>query len=280
MPPGDILVFLTGQEEIESLTLLLQDKLKLLPPNASSLLVLALSLSHVGVSALRRASSGAAAGCVHASATQHAQGDSLDESRRIFRDHSRNQIRRRHGNGEAPCDAGGDGTRVAARGARFQIARVAANGSCRSRERGKGSCIQLFARSASASSRKTPSCRFEKTPFPRSSAAISPASFFRYLHLSPLPQLKTIGINDVLNFNYLQAPSRDSLKRALQQLLMLGAVDRRSVVSRTSHDTGRADGAGTVDGDAPAGPCVRATAHSEQGLPLHGGGGRRRDVAP
>lgn len=127
---------------------------------------------------------------------------------------------------------------------------------------------------------KTPSCRFEKTPFPRSSAAISPASFFRYLHLSPLPQLKTIGINDVLNFNYLQAPSRDSLKRALQQLLMLGAVDRRSVVSRTSHDTGRADGAGTVDGDAPAGPCVRATAHSEQGLPLHGGGGRRRDVAP
>lgn len=187
MPPGDILVFLTGQEEIESLALLLQDKLKLLPPNASSLLVLALSLSHVGVSALRRASSGAAAGCVHASATQHAQGDSLDEPRRIFRDHSRNQIRRRHGNGEAPCDAGGDGTRVAARGARFQIARVAANGSCRSRERGKGSCIQLFARSASASSRKTPSCRFEKTPFPRSSAAISPASFFRYLHLSPLP---------------------------------------------------------------------------------------------
>lgn len=151
MPPGDILVFLTGQEEIESLALLLQDKLKLLPPNASSLLVLALSLSHVGVSALRRASSGAAAGCVHASATQHAQGDSLDEPRRIFRDHSRNQIRRRHGNGEAPCDAGGDGTRVAARGARFQIARVAANGSCRSRERGKGSCIQLFARSASAS---------------------------------------------------------------------------------------------------------------------------------
>lgn len=154
MPPGDILVFLTGQEEIESLALLLQDKLKLLPPNASSLLVLALSLSHVGVSALRRASSGAAAGCVHASATQHAQGDSLDEPRRIFRDHSRNQIRRRHGNGEAPCDAGGDGTRVAARGARFQIARVAANGSCRSRERGKGSCIQLFARSASASSRE------------------------------------------------------------------------------------------------------------------------------
>ena len=30
MPPGDILVFLTGQEEIESLSLLLQEKVKLL----------------------------------------------------------------------------------------------------------------------------------------------------------------------------------------------------------------------------------------------------------
>lgn len=39
MPSGDILVFLTGQEEIESLSLLLQDKLKLLPKDAPSLLV-------------------------------------------------------------------------------------------------------------------------------------------------------------------------------------------------------------------------------------------------
>ena len=39
MPPGDILVFLTGQEEIESLSLLLQDKVKLLPKDALTLLV-------------------------------------------------------------------------------------------------------------------------------------------------------------------------------------------------------------------------------------------------
>ena len=39
MPAGDILVFLTGQEEIESLSLLLQDKIKLLPKDANSLLV-------------------------------------------------------------------------------------------------------------------------------------------------------------------------------------------------------------------------------------------------
>lgn len=36
-------------------------------------------------------------------------------------------------------------------------------------------------------------------------------------------------MNDVLGFNYLQAPSRDSLKRSLQQLLMLGALDRKTV---------------------------------------------------
>ena len=40
MPPGDILVFLTGQEEIESLSLLLQEKVKLLPKDADPLLVL------------------------------------------------------------------------------------------------------------------------------------------------------------------------------------------------------------------------------------------------
>ena len=39
MPDGDILVFLTGQEEIESLQLLLQEKTKLLPKNAKTLLV-------------------------------------------------------------------------------------------------------------------------------------------------------------------------------------------------------------------------------------------------
>lgn len=42
-------------------------------------------------------------------------------------------------------------------------------------------------------------------------------------------QLKTIGIQDILNFKNLQAPSRASLKRSLQQLLMLGALDRKTV---------------------------------------------------
>lgn len=46
MPPGDILVFLTGQEEIESLSLLLQEKLKLLPKDADPLLVCAPTLPH------------------------------------------------------------------------------------------------------------------------------------------------------------------------------------------------------------------------------------------
>ena len=39
-PPGDILVFLTGQEEIESLQLLLQERITLLPKTAKSLLVI------------------------------------------------------------------------------------------------------------------------------------------------------------------------------------------------------------------------------------------------
>ena len=32
-----------------------------------------------------------------------------------------------------------------------------------------------------------------------------------------------------MNFDYLQAPSKESLKRSLQQLLMLGALDKKTV---------------------------------------------------
>lgn len=46
MPAGDILVFLTGQEEIESLQLLLQERSKLLPKDSKSLLVWTSLLSY------------------------------------------------------------------------------------------------------------------------------------------------------------------------------------------------------------------------------------------
>ena len=53
-----------------------------------------------------------------------------------------------------------------------------------------------------------------------------------------------MGIEDVLGFHYLQAPSRDSLIRSLEQLLLLGSLDRRSVMERCGLDGGIADQTG------------------------------------
>ena len=39
--------------------------------------------------------------------------------------------------------------------------------------------------------------------------------------------MKAAGIQDVLNFDYLDRPSTDCLQRGLEELLALGALDRQ-----------------------------------------------------
>ena len=79
-----------------------------------------------------------------------------------------------------------------------------------------------------------------------------------------------MGIEDVLGFHYLQAPSRDSLKRSLEQLLLLGALDRRSVMERCGLDVGIADQTGKRNGTASVGSAILPSADSEQRVPLLG----------
>ena len=79
-----------------------------------------------------------------------------------------------------------------------------------------------------------------------------------------------MGIEDVLGFHYLQAPSRDSLKRSLEQLLLLGALDRRSVMERCDLDVGIADQTGKRNGAAIVGSAILLSADSEQRVPLLG----------
>lgn len=79
-----------------------------------------------------------------------------------------------------------------------------------------------------------------------------------------------MGIEDVLGFHYLQAPSRDSLKRSLEQLLLLGALDRRSVMERCGLDVGIADQTGQRNGAASVGSAILTSADSEQRIPLLG----------
>jgi pre-mRNA-splicing factor ATP-dependent RNA helicase DHX38/PRP16 len=43
--------------------------------------------------------------------------------------------------------------------------------------------------------------------------------------------LKTIGITNILDFNYIERPSMDSLKRALSELWLLGALDTEGNLS-------------------------------------------------
>lgn len=79
-----------------------------------------------------------------------------------------------------------------------------------------------------------------------------------------------MGIEDVLGFHYLQAPSRDSLKRSMEQLLLLGALDRRSVMERCDLDVGIADQTGQRNGTASVGSAILPSADSEQRVPLLG----------
>jgi HrpA-like RNA helicase len=43
--------------------------------------------------------------------------------------------------------------------------------------------------------------------------------------------LKTIGIDNVIAFSYLERPPLDSFQRALKELFMLGALDRNGNLS-------------------------------------------------
>ena len=79
-----------------------------------------------------------------------------------------------------------------------------------------------------------------------------------------------MGIEDVLGFHFLHAPSRVSLTRSLVQLLLLGALDRRSVMERCDLDVGIADQTGKRDGTASVGSAILPSADSEQRVPLLG----------
>ena len=82
-------------------------------------------------------------------------------------------------------------------------------------------------------------------------------------------------MDDVLGFHYLQAPSRDSLKRSLQQLLMLGALDRKTVdTSSFPHSIGRlfvgkTDSNGSADGYASVRSDLCTSFDSQQGIQVH-----------
>ncbi|KAM7458267.1 hypothetical protein BLSTO_00977 [Blastocystis sp. subtype 1] len=191
MPPGDILVFLTGQEEIESLALLLQEKIKLLPKDADPLLafmdlvvftpapphtrkvILSTNIaeSSVTISGIKYVVD---TGMVKIRVSQTATGlESL-----LVVPISKSHAWQRTG---------------------------------RAGRESNGKCFRLF-----------PESEFLKL------AEDSVPEIQRCNLASIILQLKTIGVQDILNFRYLQAPSRESLKRSLQQLLMLGALDRKT----------------------------------------------------
>ena len=78
----------------------------------------------------------------------------------------------------------------------------------------------------------------------------------------------------MLGFHYLQAPSRDSLKRSLQQLLMLGALDRKTVVfffvfSLDCLFLGKTDSDGSTDGHASIRSDLRTSFDSQQGIQVY-----------
>ncbi|KAK8803880.1 hypothetical protein WA588_005770 [Blastocystis sp. NMH] len=200
MPPGDILVFLTGQEEIESLALLLQDKLKLLPPNASSLLVFPLYAALPPEQQLVVFTPPPPNTRKVILSTNLAESSVTIPGIKYVVDTGMVKLR------VTQAATGLESLLVVPVSKSHAWQRTGRAG-----RESEGKCFRLFTEDSFLSLREDSIPEIQRCNL-----------------ASILLQLKTIGINDVLNFNYLQAPSRDSLKRALQQLLMLGAVDRRS----------------------------------------------------
>ncbi|KAK8793914.1 hypothetical protein WA171_003042 [Blastocystis sp. BT1] len=200
MPPGDILVFLTGQEEIESLSLLLQDKVKLLPKDDWTLLIYPLYAALPPDQQLAVFAPAPPRCRKVILSTNIAESSVTIQGIKYVVDTGMVKIR------VSQAATGLESLLVVPISKSHAWQRTGRAG-----RESEGKCYRLFPEEAFLAL-----------------AEDSVPEIQRCNLSSIILQLKTIGVKDVLGFNYLEAPSRDSLKRALQQLLMLGALDRQT----------------------------------------------------
>ncbi|CBK25243.2 uncharacterized protein [Blastocystis hominis] len=200
LPTGDILVFLTGQEEIESLAEMLEEKLPLFPKDAKSLLIYPLYAALPPEQQLAVFTPTPPDSRKVILSTNIAESSVTIQGIKYVVDSGMIKIR------VSQTTTGLESLLVTPVSKSHAWQR-----SGRAGRESAGKCFRLF-----------PEDAFLALP------EDAVPEIQRCNLSSMILQLKTMGIEDVLGFHYLQAPSRDSLKRSLEQLLLLGALDRRS----------------------------------------------------
>ncbi|CAK9042973.1 ATP-dependent RNA helicase DHX8 (DEAH box protein 8) (RNA helicase HRH1) [Durusdinium trenchii] len=229
---GDVLVFLTGQEEIESCAELLEEKAQLLPPNALKLQVCPLFAAlpaHKQLAVFAPAPPGSRKVVL---ATNIAETSITISGVRFVVD---------TGMVKAKSYAASTGLELLRVGPISQ--EQAWQRAGRAGREGPGKCFRLY--------REQDFLKLRQRSVPE----------IKRVELSQVVlQLLTMGVRQVDKFPFIEAPPTDALRQAVFQLVALGAV---SVPSRHASAAKKSDG-----GDAPQGPELTELGRRMAALPL------------
>ncbi|XP_047050747.1 pre-mRNA-splicing factor ATP-dependent RNA helicase DEAH10-like [Lolium rigidum] len=194
--PGDILAFLTGQEEIESLERLIQERVRQLPPDSSKIWITPIysSLpSEQQMNAFKPAQAGTrkivlATNIAETSVTIPGIKYVIDPG--MVKARSYNPV------------TGMESLII------IPVSKAQAlQRSGRAGREGPGKCFRLFQE-----------CEFDKL-------AKSTIPEIKRCNLSNVVlQLKALGIDDIIGFDFMEKPSRTSILKSLEQLILLGAL--------------------------------------------------------
>lgn len=205
-PNGDILTFLTGREEIESVTKLLRERVKLFPPNAGNLLVCPLYAAQTNEQQKLVFQMTPAGSRKVVIATNIAETSLTVPNIKFVVDCGLVKMRLR-----APRN----GQTGQNRGAEVNILGVVPISQEQAWQRAgragrtqPGKCFRLYP--------ETAFLELPRTQLPE----------IQRIELTSLVlQLMVIGITDVVNFPYMSPPDRTAIRHALEQLYVLGALD-------------------------------------------------------
>lgn len=194
--PGDILAFLTGQEEIESLERLIQERARQLPPDSTKIWTTPIysSLpSEQQMNAFKPAQAGARKVVL---ATNIAETSVTIPGIKYVIDPGMVKAR-------AYNPVTGMESLIIIPVSKAQ----ALQRSGRAGREGPGKCFRLFQE-----------CEFDKL-------AESTVPEIKRCNLSNVVlQLKALGIDDIIGFDFMEKPSRTSILKSLEQLILLGAL--------------------------------------------------------
>ncbi|KAM0879890.1 hypothetical protein ACQ4PT_033938 [Festuca glaucescens] len=194
--PGDILAFLTGQEEIESLERLIQERVRQLPPDSSKIWITPIysSLpSEQQMNAFKPAPAGTRKIVL---ATNIAETSVTIPGIKYVIDPGMVKAR-------AYNPVTGMESLIIIPVSKAQ----ALQRSGRAGREGPGKCFRLFQE-----------CEFD-------TLAESTVPEIKRCNLSNVVlQLKALGIDDIIGFDFMEKPSRTSILKSLEQLILLGAL--------------------------------------------------------